>query len=459
MADLDLPFPISSTPGILSGEGEGQLINAYSEKLGATDVIRRVPGQTAFATITAGATRGLLEIANLVFAVSGTTVERITNVETFGALTGSLGGAGLVTLAANNAAQVVAVRDDGGAYVIDLTGLTVSAYPDADLPADVNSVSLLGGYFLFTRPNGQIWASDLNSTAVNALSFATAEQQADGLVRGISFANTFYAMGQTSIEPWLNAGTTPFPLRRATSTIGIGLLTAAAVAGHEPGWGGNPTFVASDGTVRELRGYDPVQISTPAVERFIAASAAATLEACVYMFRGHRIWSLSSSTGTWEYNASLNRWHERVTAGAARWQARRSVWVPYLQRWVVGNYSSGPLAYIDEANRTEVGTAITAVIKSGALRAYPARISIPHLYADFSQAAGATVSAQFSVDGGLTWTTPQTRALDDAQKRSVRWNRLGLATHNGLRASFEISANVDFSFLGASVPDPEMRRP
>jgi hypothetical protein len=57
----------------------------------------------------------------------------------------------------------------------------------------------MDGYFIWTDSVGaRIWASDLNSTAVNALSFATAESKPDALVRGIAWDGRFYAMGSSA---------------------------------------------------------------------------------------------------------------------------------------------------------------------------------------------------------------------------------------------------------------------
>jgi hypothetical protein len=383
------PFPSSSTPAPLAGEGEGRLINCYAAKVGDKDEVRRAPGLAAFATAGAGC-RGMIDVNGTIYGVWGTAAYTITSggvATSIGTIPGSDG----VTLARNNRTtaggpDIVAVRSSGGAY--NLTGATVAAYPvDADLPATVNSVEFLGGYFLFTIPDGRMFASDLNSTAIAALSFATAEARPDGLNRGIVHANTFYAMGSTSIEPWLNAGTSPFPLRRSTSTIPLGLFTTMAVAGHEDGFGGNPIFVANDGTVRELRGYEAVKISTPAVERFIAGSTAATLEASVHAFRGHRIWVLSSSTGTWCYNASTGRWHERVSAGLSRWLGSRSVWSS--GSWRIGHTTGAGIYSLSESTRTEAGSAIAVTIESGALKDYPKRVTVPAVFADFTKAAGA----------------------------------------------------------------------
>lgn len=459
----DLPFPRSSTPGRLPGEGEGRVINALAEKVGDTFLYRRAPGLTSVASTGGTGPRALLDVAGTLLAAMNGSVVRRTPANVVTTLSGALPGSDGVTMARNNRVtagastpDVVAVRESGGAYLIDPVALTVAPYPDADLPATVNSVDFLGGYFLFTVPDGRIFATQLNSTDQNALSFATAESRADGLVRGIVANGILYACGSETIEPWVNAGNTPFPLARATSVIPTGLLTTMAIAGFEQGWSLNPIFVAQDGTVHEIRGYETAPISTPDVERFIATSTVSTLEACVYTARGRGFWALSSDRGTWEYDVAIQSWHERISAGSDRWRASRSA--KSGGAWIVGDRLSGALGRVDETVRTEFGQSVAWTVESGALKGFPARVAIPAMMANFTR-ADADVLVERSHDGGQTWTMPEARSLADCDKHPVRVNRMGLSTHHGLRVRLSTSSDAEFSFMGAAVPDPAERAP
>lgn len=450
-----VPFPTSSTPGRLSGEGEGRLVNAFVEKAGQTIYWRRVPGLTIDRDLGGqSGPRGMAEVSGTVYlAYSGAVVS--VPVSGLPGYSGAIPGSDGVTFARNNRApspDLVAVRENGGAYVV---APSFGSYPDVDLPTSVNSVTFLDGFFLYTTPDGRIFASDLNSTAVNSLSFAVAESKPDGLKRGIVHGGTFYAMGTSTIEPWRNLGSSPFPLQRATSIMPVGLLTTMAVAGFEEGWDHNPIFVAHDGTVREIKGYETETVSTPDVERFIADSNPGLLGASVYTHRGHAIWSLSSNAGTWEYDVTTKAWHERVSAGLSRWRASRSV--KSAGRWVFGDVLSASLLALSEYTYTEAGQALVWTIESGDLAEYPARVAIPSLFLDFAKGASATVAVSWSHDGGKTWSTPVNRTLMEAERYSARVNRLGLAGNRGLRVRLSVTDAVDLSFIGASVPKPEPR--
>lgn len=461
-----LPFPMSSTPARLTGEGEGRLLNCYTEKAGDSVIVRRVPGLTTYATTSLSGPRGAYTRGDGVtlFAYAN----GLARIQASGSVSidsGSIGGTGLVTFAVNNNGVAalgtgfrgqVAVAESGGAWLI--ANAVVSAFPDTDLPSTVNSVSFMGGYFLFTVPDGRIFASGLNENEVDALSFANAESKADALVRGFVHAGAFFACGSNTIEPWLNVGSEPFPLTRGTTVIPIGLKAAACVAGFEEGWDGNPFFVAHDGTVHELTGYTTKRVSTPAVEDFIARSSDASLEACCYTHRGHPIWTLSSSLGTWCFDTVTRQWHERQSNGLTRWRASRSVKVN--GGWLLGDVSSGRLLKIDDTVRTEAGDPVPFLLESAPLKGFPARASVAALEGDFSMGrAGASVSASWSRDGGATWSTPIARSLAPTVG-PVRINRLGLASHHGLRVRFTSTSSADFSFMGAAVvPEPDVRAP
>jgi hypothetical protein len=110
---------------------------------------------------------------------------------------GTLNGTKRGFFAANNntTPDKVFVDPDGNIAVFTPTSVT-NAWPDADLPAP-NSVDFLDGYLVFTIGDGRAFATDLNSTSVNALSFGKAEAKPDGLVRVVSWGGRLLFFGKT----------------------------------------------------------------------------------------------------------------------------------------------------------------------------------------------------------------------------------------------------------------------
>ncbi|TCR65442.1 packaged DNA stabilization protein [Bosea sp. BK604] len=453
MAGTAFPFPRSSTPGARPGEGEGRYLNCHAVQEGGRTYVRRDPGLvTLSATGKSAPLRGMLDVNGVKYAVFNGAVVTVSAGGAVTTLTGAIPGSDGVTLARNNKVtggvstpDIVAVRESGGAYL--LSASAVSAYPDADLPASVNSVDFLGGYFLFSLPDGRIFASDLNSTAINALSFATAENRADGLRRIAVSGNIAYAFGSSTIEPYVNVGTAPFPLQRAATVPPIGILTTMAVAGHEEAWNNPVFFVASDRTVRTLQGYETATVSTADVDRFIAASTIASLELCVFVWNGRGFVAVSSDAGTWVYDVSANAWHEKTSklTTPARWRASRSIYSNGL--WVFGDTLGGNLQALT-ATLSENGQPLPWLIQSGPLKDFPARIAC-RLSADFTEAA-EQVLVSWSHDGGKTWSDELTRSLADAGRWPLSVASLGLGTQHGLIVRFRGEGTADFSFSGAT---------
>jgi len=399
-------------------------------------------------------------VANLLYAAYEDEVVTVTSNGVVVTLTGALSGNQPVTWAQNNKSptpDVVVVSENG---CFSVTTAAVTSFADVDLPQP-NSVTQLDGYLLWTTGDGRIFASDLNDITVNALSFTTCQANPDGLLRGTVSGQQFFAWGQTSCEVYQDVATTPFPLARVT-VIPVGLAGQWAIAGFGPGWDGPQIFVAADGTVRKLVGYDPQVISTKDVERDInSISNKALLKATVYVVGGHSIWSLSTPNWTWEYNNSTGYWHERKSLNIDRWRGDQSAY--FFNDWYLGDYSSGKILAIDESQFDEDDSAITMTIESGPVKEFPARVQISAAFFDWSTGAAPLVGSDdainpsveisWSFDGGATWVGSQIRASLGTQgeySRQIRVNRIGLSTHHGTRFRLVTTSPIYKTFAGGT---------
>lgn len=280
-----IAFPTSSYPALFGtpwAESQGRLLNCYLEQEKEQAVWKRIPGLQRFTDVGVTNPRGFMESDGYVYGAYEDTVVKIGDDRAVTALTGVLPGIDRVTWAKNNQLaeppRGVVVCCEAG--IFQVTPTAVTAYPttfpppyedDGAFPPNPTSVAHLDGYIFATYANGQIWATGLNTLAVNGSSFTTAESNPDGLLRGIVSGRQLFAMGPVSIEVYQNVGATPFPLAR-TAVIPVGLIgTFAAAGGNETdGWDSAPLFVAADGTVRQLAGYEPRIVSTRTIERWIA---------------------------------------------------------------------------------------------------------------------------------------------------------------------------------------------
>lgn len=463
MADLE--FPLSSSPGLLPGEADGRLINTLAEKTGARSVLRRCAGLASIGTSSpASGARGMFVHGSAVYVAFADVVARFSDAGVYdapapGAPSRALPGTDQVTFARDlrqPLPNLLACRSSGGAYVINPTTGAVTAHPDADLPKTVNSVTSLSAFTIYSDPaTGKIFASEVNSTDQSALSYASAEASPDNLVRVIRSQNMILAMGDETVEPWVLAGTSPFPLIRQNAVMDTGLYAFGAIAGPQPGWDHQVLWVAHDGTVVQLEGYRTTRVSTPAVERFIAASSRASLLAQVYVDQGQPVWALSSDQGTWFYYLGPGSWVERQTAGGA-WRAGHTAWVN--KQWLATDRSGGGLLRISRSTLTDVGAALPATIQSVPVKGFPDRSVIPAVHLDFTRGGGGNVEFRFSKDGGRSWSDWESFSLGSTGEDDgpVIVNRLGRATTHGLTVEVRVSDAVNFSFMGGSVPDAEL---
>lgn len=469
MAQADIPFPATSNPGQKPGEGQGRLVNAFCEMDGGLKTWRPVPGLSLFSSILSGTTpvtntRGMFVNGTQLYVVQdekvftiskGGFVQELTYTT---ALAGDLPGSDPVTIATNNKSPTrdMIIVTDLGVYTVDNGVVEDLSAPN--LPA-VNSVCSLDGFFLYTTQDGKIYASELNDTAVEALSFATAESNPDGLLRGTVHGNQFFAFGPNSIEVFQNVGASPFPLQRV-AVIPVGLLGAWAVAGNENGWPDDQLFVATDCTVRRLKGYDPVVVSNKDVERAIAnVFDKTTIKAFVYVAEGNPIWSLSSDNWTWEYNCATGFWHERKTAGLNRWLGESSVY--FGDKWLISRKDSERLLYVDKNSSKDDETSISMTIESGPVKDFPSRVYVAAAFFDWStgnaplngpfDTSDPEISISWSHDGGGIWSNEYIASSLGRTGRyveSIRVNRVGLASRNGMKFRLMTTSPVYKTFRG-----------
>lgn len=466
---MDIPFPMSSQPGAQPGEGQGRLLNRYYERDDQISQWKLVPGLLPFTDVSVAGPRGALDVAGTLYVARTDTALTVSKVGAVSTLVGALPGSDVVTWARNNAVppQIVAVCQ-AGAFLVDPTS-GVQPYPDGSLP-DVNSVSMLDGYFLFTQSDGHVWASGVNDIWVedpatdpghlqNALAFAMCDMSG-GLVRGTAWAQQFFAFGRKACTVFTNAGTSPWPMAR-TSIIPVGLIGPSAVAGFEPGWGLAQYFVATDATVRRLDGYVATIISNRDVERAIAAvSDPDQIVMGCYVAGGRPVIFINMPGATWEHNAQSGHWNERASFNQSRWRSARTVY--FADKWLAGDILSTRLNQISATAYDELGQAMTARLESGPIKSYPQRLRINAAYFDFTSGQGAIsgnpdavnpeVWISTSGDGGGVWSQPVVRRTLGAQgqfSRMVRVNRLGIATQHGMRFRVDTSSPVYSSFRGA----------
>ena len=463
-----IPFPKSTAPGVRPQESAGRIINGYVEPLSQTApsqiVYRRAAGLKSWGTTSRTGFRGAVEIGGVFYAAFNGQLEKWT-VSAGGASTnvGALTGTKKGFFAFNNNAPPdnVFVDPDGNIAIFTTTTVT-NSYPDGDLPA-VNSVCALDGYLIFSTGGGRIYASDLNSPAVNPLSFGAAEAKADGLTRLIAWAGQLFAFGNFTTEVWTNVASVPFPFQRQL-VIPRGIAGPYCVAGHEDAFGSALVWIGDDNAVYRLNGYQPDKISPPDLDGLIEAVTDKTqLEVSVFISRGHPFVLISSSTWSWVFDLNNETWAERISYNQTRTRIIGGT-KGFTNKWLCGDTQSGNIHEITNTVAQEVGSPFRWRLESGPVEKFPTGARVGRVDFNFVTGVGLaggtdpiqtdpTVEISWSDDGGNIWSSPLQRKLG---RQGITRGLISLvactgrSTWNGRRWRLDIADPVDVGFMVAT---------
>jgi hypothetical protein len=461
---VGIPFPLSTAPGRRLHESAGRLINCYAEPMGQGAAYPakyvRVPGLTSFGTSAQTGPRGQILVgSDLYTAFSGKLYKSSSSGGAL-ALVGNLSGTLPVYFARNNAATPdKVVVTENGAFTFTTTTVAGS-YPDADLPQP-NSVTSIDGYLVFSIGDGRAFATDLNSTAVNALSFGKAEFKPDALLRAVAVGGVLLFCGTETIEVWQDVGASPFPFTRSGIVKGPGLVATSAISGFEEGFTGSVLYVGSDYGVHKLSGYLTEKISPPDLDGLIEAlSDKTTLEMCSYVSRGRAITTITCAAWSWEYNHNTGKWNERESYLLTRWRGKNAC--KAFNYWIVADSTSGNIYRIDATSEMEGTNPLIYRIESAPVSKFPAQQIVPRADFDFVTGVGVATGDQpqqteptariWWCDDGLNWNGPRIVQLGK-QAKTVRVlvTLTGMAGAQGRRWKIEMPDPVYASLLGGEM--------
>ena len=354
----DVPFPLLNAPGRQPQAAGGKLINCYPETLPATAgkpyAYWRTAGMRPWGTSPGANYRGALLVGNLIYAVIDNTVYQFPATGGAGVpMTGAIPGTAPVTMARNLKAtpDIVIVAPGDGAFIAPATG--VVQYPGTTI-GQPNAVCYIASVFIFSYGDGSTSASDPSSLNVNALNFATAESKPDTLFRPVPLGTgQLLLCGSNSIEVWGGENDTGY-IFSYSSTINRGIVGPAAIAGQDDGFGKGIFFVGDDFKVSTLNGYTATPISVPDLDLLIEAEPdKSQITVSVYVAQGHGMVVVQGPQWCWEYDTTLQSWHQRQSYLQQYWRGQFPIWA--FGTWYCGDLKSGNVFAIDGKTSTEGG--------------------------------------------------------------------------------------------------------
>lgn len=336
------------------------------------------------------------------------------------------------------------------------------------------SCTFIDGYVVFSLQDlNQFYWTNLYSTNIDALNFASAEVNSDTVIGVLNNNEDLWVFGQKTTELWYDVGQGNVVFtRRPGLLIETGCVsptTICKVTDNRIAWlasndRGGPAVVLTEG-------YNPVRISTYAIEQQwsdLSEEQLSQATAFVYTQEGHTFYVLNipGLTSTWVYDLTTSTllgqpmWHERCytdprTGQFSRWRADGHVY--YKNKHVVSDYETGAIYFLDPDGYTDNGDPITRQRTTPHVSNEGKRLFYDWLQVDFKPGVGdyttlqPSVMLEYSNDGGMTWSDVITRSVgaQGAFSSRVIFRRLGTGRDRVFRVT--MTDPVDWALSGASL--------
>lgn len=323
-------------------------------------VLEGFHGLKTFGAVAGSRDRGMTEHLETLYKV---TDEKLYSVDSAGTHTelGSIPGVArciLVGIGTN-----VVIVTEGKAYVWD--GSNVTEVTDADLETP-SAAAHLNNQIIYDGDGGRFATSDVgDATSINGLNYATAESNADDLIRPYVFEEILYLFGDKTTESWWNSGvgSPPFDrIQNGTLPIGLGAL-------HSPANSINfMYFLGNDNQVHAVQGSSSVVVTTQAIAReFSEYSLISDAVGSCFNLDGQWIYVLTFPTAnkTWAYPEG-GEWFE-LSSGTENGKWRASSYAYAFRKHLFGDFESGNIYELDDDTYTENGETIIRVRDTGPL--------------------------------------------------------------------------------------------
>lgn len=421
-------------------------------------VLQSFPGMKLFGS-SSGTDRGQFEHLGTVYRVLSTTLYSVDSSGVHTSL-GTIAGTARCIFDGIGSNVVIA---NGSGKVYEYDGATVAEITDSDLEAPL-CVAHINNQIIFDGDGGRFATSDVgDATSINGLNYASAESNADDLIRPYVFNQLVYMMGDKTIEPWHNSGIGNPPFDRVEGgIIPVGLLARYSVANNDRFM----YFLGDDNGIYRIEGVaNAIKVSTIAIDRTIAEfTTVDDATGWCFSLEGQNFYKITfpSSDKSFCYAETSNQWFE-LSSGIDAGRHRASSHAFAFRRNLIGDVDSGNLYEWDIDTFTDAGNTIVRVRDTGPLHgellgAPGKRIEMDRFELIMERGVGLVsgqgsdpvVMLQVSDDGGKTFSTERWGKIGKLGqfKIKVEWHALGSFFERIVR--IKTSDPVFYSFHSAS---------
>lgn len=413
-SDVPTPTPFDLIGGSYEARSKNfdaqRTVNLYPETSGSGTsksiaMLIGTPGKRLLLTLPKQPVRGLLRVSpSLAFAVGGNKLYRL-NTSWVATEIGTIDNDATLAYMASNGRTVMLVTGNSG-YFIDLTTFVVTTITDPDFTG-ADRVDYLDGYFIWNKPGTQIFqVTQLLSTTIDTLDFASAEGAPDLLISQVVDHREYWAFGETTTQVFTNTGGSDFPLEAVQGVF----FEAGCAAKYSPAKLDRGIFWLSaddrgQGVVLRTLGYQESRVSDHALEYAIARmSRIDDAIGWTYQQEGHRFYVLTfpSAEQTWAYDTSTQLWCERAYLDPSSGDSKRDrahVHMAFNGENVVGDWENGKIYALDLDYYTDDGDAIQALRQAPHIAQGDAYVRHWEVWIDMQTGVG--------LDGGVFGSDPQ----------------------------------------------------
>lgn len=435
------------------------------EKARSTYILEAFPGLAAFGTQAGGVDRGMFEHKGLLYKVTGTSLYSVSSLGVH-TLLGTIPGSDRCIFAPIQSSVVIVTG--GVPYVWNGSVLTTVTDVDLETP---NGAAHLNNQILYDGNGGRFAVSDVgDATSINALNYATAESEADDIVRVYTFNQIAYMMGVQTIEPWWNSGQGNPPFDRVEGGIvHVGLGALHSVANDK----NSMYFYGSDDQIYSLRGSSSAVLSIistqPMAQEFKKyGTVSDNIGFCINLDgQWMYVSTFPTVNKTWVYIIDTKEWFE-LSSGSqlGRWSANSYAYC--YRKHLIADFESGDIYELSDTTYTENGDTIirfrdSAPLHAGLLDSSRGNFDGKDLEMNrfelilntgvglvSGQGSDPEVMLSFSDDGGRTFSTEmwgKVGMTGDFRKK-VEWFALGKFTSRIIR--IRVSDPIYWSLYSAS---------
>lgn len=356
---------------------------------------------------------------------------------------------------------LILMVDGTNGYTFTISGAVFAQVSDGDFPNGANTVTWLDGQFVVDDGTGSdLFYISADGTSWDALDFASAESNPDGLVRVFADNGEIILFGTKTIEFWGNTGALDFPFSAVKgATVEIGLAARWSMSQFNSGVAFVGQAAASGGfQVYWISGYVPKPISTPELDAIINGYAdVSDAVAFTYMLSGHPMLQVNFPTAmkSWLYDATSGLWSP-LEYGLYGARHRGELQLNFLTRTLIADYSNGNIYELNPETYTDNGEAIAREIVSRHVFRANDRVVIDELYVDMETGVGLAsgqgsdpqAMLQYSKDNGNTWSAILSTTIGaiGAYLTRVVWRRLGVARDWTFKIRVTDPVKVVFTF-------------